>query len=299
MTKRESIIRHSLIIKKLRKNPAGFQEIMDRLDLESEMLGYDLHISKRTFQRDLNDIRSIYDIDIRYDPYNKVYRIDFDDNEEANERMLEAFDIFNALNITDRLSGYIHFEKRKPQGTENLYGLLHAIKNRFQVGFTYRKFWEDESTRRKVEPYALKESKNRWYLLARQTNEDYIKTFGLDRMTDLTITKKKFRFPAGFDVNEFFKYAFGIIVPGDGQPEEIILSFTPLQGKYVRSLPLHDSQEVILNNAEEMRISLKVFITRELITEILSFGNEVKVLKPAGLAEEVRKQYQSALKRYE
>jgi predicted DNA-binding transcriptional regulator YafY len=299
MTKRESIIRQSLIIKKLRKNPAGFQEIMDRLDLESEMLGYDLHISKRTFQRDLNDIRSIYDIDIRYDPYNKVYRIDFDDNEAANERILEAFDIFNALNITDRLSDYIHFEKRKPQGTENLYGLLHAIKNRFQVGFTYRKFWEDESTRRKVEPYALKESKNRWYLLARQTNEDYIKTFGLDRMTDLTITKKKFRFPAGFDVNEFFKYAFGIIVPGDGQPEEIILSFTPLQGKYVRSLPLHDSQEVILNNAEEMRISLKVFITRELITEILSFGNEVKVLKPPSLIEEVKKQYQSALKRYE
>ncbi len=299
MTKRESIIRQSLIIKKLRKNPAGFQEILDRLDLESEMLGYDLHISKRTFQRDLNDIRSIYDIDIRYDPYNKVYRIDFDDNEAANERMLEAFDIFNALNITDRLSDYIHFEKRKPQGTENLYGLLHAIKNRFQVEFTYRKFWEDESTRRKVEPYALKESKNRWYLLARQTNEDYIKTFGLDRMTDLTITKKKFRFPAGFVVNEFFKYAFGIIVPGDGQPEEIILSFTPLQGKYVRSLPLHDSQEVILNNAEEMRIRLKVFITRELITEILSYGNEVKVLKPAGLAEEVRKQYQSALKRYE
>ena len=56
-------------------------------------------------------------------------------------------DTFSALNLTDRLSNHIHFEKRKPQGTENLYGLLHAIKNQVQIQFTYQKFWEDDLTR--------------------------------------------------------------------------------------------------------------------------------------------------------
>ena len=68
-----------------------------------------------------------------------MYFIDFDEQAEVNERILEAFETFNALNISDRLSNHIHFEKRKPRGTENLYGLLHAIKNQVHIKFTYQK----------------------------------------------------------------------------------------------------------------------------------------------------------------
>ena len=132
MSKRASIIRYSLIIKKLRKYPAKFEEVLDFLALESEIQAYDFNISIRTFQRDLNDIRSIYNIDVKYDKSLKVYSIGNDQQSELNGRMLEAFDTFNALSISDRLSSHIHFEKRKPQGTENLYGLLHAIKNNVQ-----------------------------------------------------------------------------------------------------------------------------------------------------------------------
>ncbi len=114
MSKREAISRYNLIIKKLRKCSASFSEIADYLSLESELLSYDFNVSKRTFQRDLEDIRSIYNIDIQYNFSRKVYFIDFEQQPEVNERILEAFDTFNALNITDRLSNHIHFEKRRP-----------------------------------------------------------------------------------------------------------------------------------------------------------------------------------------
>ena len=107
----------------------------------------------------------------QFDFSNKVYFIDFDQQPEANERILEAFDTFNALNISDRLSDFIHFENRHPQGTEYLYGLLHAIKNKLQIIFQYKKFWGDESAERIVEPYSLKESKNRWYVLAKDLKD--------------------------------------------------------------------------------------------------------------------------------
>ena len=111
MSKREAIERYNLIIKKLRRQPSSFSEISDYLAFESDLQGYDFNVSKRTFQRDLEDIRSIYNIDIQYDFSRKVYYIDFDKLSEINERILEAFDTFNALNIADRLSDYIHFEK--------------------------------------------------------------------------------------------------------------------------------------------------------------------------------------------
>ena len=142
MSKLEFLSRYNLIIKKLRNRPAGFKSIHDYLERESEIQEYNFRVSKRTFQRDLNEIRSVLNIDIKYDSSKKVYFIDDAGQPEVNNRMLEAFDTFQALNVSDGLSRYIHFENRKPQGTENLYGLLHAIKNKLQIKFSYKKFWK-------------------------------------------------------------------------------------------------------------------------------------------------------------
>jgi predicted DNA-binding transcriptional regulator YafY len=299
MSKREALSRYSLIINKLRKHPATFTEIVDYLTFESDIQGYNFVVGKRTFQRDLDDIRSLYNIEIWYDFSRRVYLINNDEQPEINERILEAFDTFNALNISDRLSDYIHFEKRRPQGTENLYGLLHAIKNQVQIGFTYHKFWEDVQTQRRVEPYALKEFRSRWYVLANDLCDGKIKSFALDRLSNLEITRTKFRLPNNFDVNKHFRHSFGIISPSDEKPEEIILSFTPFQGKYIKTLPLHESQQVLADNETECRIKLTLFITHDFIMELLSYGANLKVISPQSLADEIKNAFCEGLKRYE
>ena len=76
MSKRESISRYNLIIKKLRKHPSSFSEISDYLAFESDLQEYNFNVSKRTFQRDIEDIRSVYNIDIQYDFSRKVYNIE-------------------------------------------------------------------------------------------------------------------------------------------------------------------------------------------------------------------------------
>ena len=298
MSKRESIARYNLIIKKLRKQLSDFEQISTYLSLESELQEYNFNVSKRTFQRDLDDIRSLYNIDIVYDFSRKVYFIDLEEQPELNERILEAFDTFNALNITDRLSNYIHFEKRRPQGTENLYGLLHAIKNKVQISFSYKKFWEDEMSQRTAEPYALKEFKNRWYVLANDLKDNKVKSFALDRLTELEITRKKFQLPIDFDVNEHYKYCFGIISPNEHQPQEVILSFDPFQGKYIKTLPLHESQVILKDHEEELLIKLTLFLTHDFLMEILSYGDNVKVIQPESLIEDLKTSYENALKLY-
>ena len=299
MSKRESLARHNLIINKLRKRPATLAQIMDYLSIESEIQGYHFVTSSRTFLRDREDIRSLYNIDILYDFSKKVYYIDFEDESIINERILEAFDTFNALNLNERLSNYIHFEKRKPQGTEHLYGLLHAIKNGLQIKFTYQKYWEDKSVVRRVEPLALKEFKNRWYLLAKDTYDGRIKSYGLDRLSELEITKKKFESSISFDVNEHYKYCFGIISPNSTTPQEVVLTFTPVQGKYIKSLPLHQTQQIIIDNSKELRIKLKLYINQDFISELLSFGPNVKVLQPQSLISELKETLSKALEKYQ
>lgn len=192
MPKLEYNLRYSCIIKRLRRSPASFNEISDYLESELDFHGYDFNISKRTFLRDLEEIRQFLHVDILYDFSKRVYYISEENREEENNRMLEAYDMFNVLNKTDSFADYIFFEKRRPQGTEHFYGLLHAIKNCFCIQLKHKKFWDDEVTERKVKPLGLKEFKGRWYLIAKDEKSDPVKTFGLDRIIDFTITKQRF-----------------------------------------------------------------------------------------------------------
>jgi len=298
MTKRESVLRYIHIMNKLRTGPATFEQIDDYLTRHSELQGSNFNMSKRQFQRDLKDIESIFEVEIKFDFRRKIYAINDDENSEMSKRRMEALDVFNALKIGESSSQSIHFEKRKPQGTENFHGLLHAIKNQLQISFTYQKYWEDTITHRTVEPLALKEFRNRWYLLANDQKDNQVKSFAFDRLTELEITKKRFQPDVNFDVNEHYKFCFGIISPTDHELAEVILSFDPFQGKYIKSLPLHETQEILVEDEHEVRVKLKIYLTHDFLMEILSHGENVKVIQPVSLIEELKNSHQKALAQY-
>lgn len=294
-----SFNRWTLIIQKLKKRPSSFDEIFDFLEEESEIQGYDFAVSLRTFQRDLKDIESVFGIEIKYDRSQGVYRIAEDANSGIKERMLEAFDTFNALQISERVSDHIHFENRKSKGTENLYGLLHAIKNKQLISFTYHKFWEEQSEQRTIEPYSLKEFANRWYILGYDASRKAIRSFALDRLSDLEIKKQKFIPSTAFDADLYYKNSFGIISPEKGQkPEEIMISCDAFQGKYIKALPFHHSQQIIKDDENEMIIRLFLVPTYDFVQEILSKGKTIKILQPQSLIDEVKQIYQAALEQY-
>ena len=305
MSKRGYTSRYLLILKKLKVKPySSYEELqayienqVDYLQMQDDSL--EINFSKRTLQRDIKEIRSLFGVDIEYSKANKGYFISQGEVENMNfQRMLEAFDMFNSLNLAQDLTPFIHLEKRRPQGTENLYGLLHAIKNRFQIKFTYQKFWDEEISQRIAGRYALKEVKNRWYIMARDNKDDRIKSFALDRLTNLFITNRKYKLSESYNIEESFRYCFGIISPDDMEPQEIILSFDPFQGKYIKSLPLHNTQEILIDSDKEFQIKLKLCVTHDLIMELLSFGDNMKVLQPKSLIKEVKTAHQNAFKQY-
>jgi predicted DNA-binding transcriptional regulator YafY len=299
MSKSDSITRHHLIIKKIRKRPLSYSNLLNYLELESELQEYDFIVSQRTFQRDLNDIRKIYKIDIQYDRSKGVYEINEEYNQGTNERMFEAYEIFNILNLSDRLSQNIHFDNRKPDGIEHLHGLLHAIKNKVQIEFTYFKYDTQEFRAPQVQPYALKEHRSRWYLIGYDFMKEEVRIFGLDRLSALKISNKAFTHHEDFNVNSYFQDCFGIIRANAKQAEEVILSFTAHQGQYIKSMPLHQSQKILIDSEKELRIRLKLFITYDLEIELRSFGANMKVIEPKRLVNQIKKSFKQALKQYE
>lgn len=305
MSKRGYISRYFLIIKKLRIKPySTFKELKSYIENQFEFLKIHddtlfIGFSKRTLQRDIREIRNLFGVDIEYSSSPKGYFIVQNESDNMNfQRMIEAFDMFNSLNIAQDMSSFIHLEKRRPQGTENLYGILHAVKNRLIIKFLYLKFWDNESSQRLVEPYGLKEFKNRWYVFARDTKDGRLKSFALDRLSNLEFTNTTFDIPIDYSIENHYRYSFGIISPDNIQPQEIILSFNPFQGKYIKTLPLHDTQQILIDNNKELRIKLILCVTHDFVMELISFGDNLKVLQPQGLVDEIKSVHKRAFKNY-
>lgn len=301
MSNKETFLRHSHIISKLRKNPHSFEEIQTALENESGITGYDLTCSQRTFQRDVLEILSLYDIEIKFNRSRKAYEIVETAEENHRERLLETFEIHNALQLSSSFSNHLILEKRKPLGTHNMYGLLHAIKNKIEIAFEHEKYWDVDTEKqlRNVQPLALIEARYRWYLIANDLKDDSIKTFGLERISNLSISKKTFTSPRDYRPEKAFRHCFGIINPEGENPEKIVLSLTPEQGKYIQSLPLHHSQKTEFENSEECRISLYLIPTYDFEMELLSLGENVTVLEPESLRNSIIGKLKSALDKYD
>jgi len=299
MSKIESLLRHRLVINKLRSKPCTFKEIYSYLKDNDEFSEYILTCSLRTFQRDLKTIATFYNLEIEYNKSQKVYEIVYEVEDKQQVRLMESMEVFNALNITGNISKHLLLENRNPSGTQHLSELLNASKYKLQISFIYEKYSEDNIKERNVKPLAIKEARHRWYLVAEDIKDDKIKTFGLDRISDLKVSRINFDTPLNFDPEETFKNSFGIINGNDKHPQKILLSFTRIEGSYVKSLPLHHSQELIMENDNECRFQYYLLPTYDFTMEILSYGNQVEVLEPLKFRYEVAEKLKSALHRYE
>ena len=124
-----------------------------------------------------------------------------------------------------------------------------------------------------------------------------IKSFGLDRISNVEVHyTRQLRFD---DILEdSFKYSFGVSSTLDEIPQEIILSFTPHQGQYIKSLPLHHSQEIVTDNEKELRIKVKLCPTFDFTQEILSHGQNVTVISPQSFRDEIAKTISEMYKKY-
>lgn len=291
--------RYLYIIDRLRSRPCSFASLQEYVirKLENEDINTDFEYAIRTFERDKKDISTLFGISIEYNRKDKTYSIDEEEIEDQSvTRMMDAFSIHHALQEGNKLSPSVFLEKRKSLGTEHIHGIIHAIQNLYILKFTHKKHWDDDTTQREVKPIALKESQQRWYLIALDKKDEKIKTFGLDRISDLKITDTKFK-PISYNVEKEFKHAFGVETYEPVQ--KIVLEFSWQQGNYIKSFPLHESQHILEENGETVLLEIQIHTTDDIVMELLKYGSDVKVIAPINLQNEMKDKISEMAKRYQ
>lgn len=62
-----------------------------------------------------------------------------------------------------------------------------------------------------------------WYLVAQESDTGQIKTYLTDRILDLEESRENFSFPEGFDLEEWFRYSWGVY--RSGKPVKVVIRF--------------------------------------------------------------------------
>jgi hypothetical protein len=276
--------RYSWLIETLsRLRYAEFKEI--QAEWKSSGLNlYNDDLPKRTFRNHITAIADQFNLYIEYKKGRGFYIANPEDLESSRIKqwMISTLSTYNFLADCQDLKDRILFEE-VPSCHRDLPPIIQAMRNQCALTFMYQSHFSMEAHPVEVEPYCLKLFKRRRYLVGREIETEKLKTYALERMTEMDETAHAYSIPTSFNADEYFINYFGIIT--HGKPELIKLKAIPLEAKYLRALPLHHSQEETETYDEYSIFTLYLSPTWDFKQELLSRANQIEVLAPASLRE--------------
>jgi len=154
-----------------------------------------------------------------------------------------------------------------------------------------------EPRRATVRPYLLEPSlqTHALYLIGFDEDRGAMRTFKVERMRDLTVSPKTFEPPEG-DVVAQLRGAWDIIA--DQPLTEVVLRFEPSVAGRAMEATWHPTQRVTTLADGSLEWRARVAGTIEIRLWILSWGDEVEVLEPVALRQDVAATLDRAAARY-
>ena len=259
-----------------------------------------IEFSRTTFHRHKIAIEDMFGIYIECDRKNGFkYYI-------GNEYVLQENSVQNwmlsTLSVSSLLAESMSLNERillenVPSGGEKLKMLIKAMKESKKISITYRRYGGHATRTFDLEPYCVKLFGQRWYLLGRFDDRG-MATFSIDRMLEITISNEKFKFDEDFDAASYFSDCFGVMLDENSKPEKIVIRAYGYEPYYLRDLPLHHSLREIKSTEEYCVFELRLKITSDFKSKLLSRGEWIEILEPKALAEEIVEWHQKAIDRY-
>lgn len=264
------------------------REEIDRRWRKSAISEDEDSIPERTFHRYKDAIQELFQINIGFSKSHGYYiensnDIRFDD---LRQWLISTFAVSNMLGDAKRIRRNVSFEPM-PSGQKFLTIMIEAIRDSVKLRVTHQGFSKDHSSTFLIEPYCLKIFKQRWYVLAKSQYPDgRLLVYGLDRFISVERTEDHYSIPEKFDADTFFRSFYGMSVP-QGKPQNVRLKVTASQANYLRSLPLHHTQQEIEQHDGYSVFEYYLIPTYELRQEILTHGANIEVLAPQSLRDEI------------
>lgn len=266
-----------------------FDEI-NRRWVESERLSGGKELSKRTFHKWIDAVQDRFNLLIENEGRGD-YNYYISNWEELKEGSVERW-LFNLYAISNSLLDCRSIKDRilledVPSGQEFLDPIIDAMKQNRLIHISHQSYWRDEERTYYIMPLCVKLFRQRWYVVGKSWSSGIISVYALDRILDFRLSSHTFEYPKDFSPEEFFRGCIGVITGDNTNIEKVQIKVSAQQSKYLRSLPICDSQHEIETHTDYSIFEMFVRPTFDFKQEILWNGEDVEVLSPEWLRQEI------------
>lgn len=203
-----------------------------------------------------------------------------------------------SIQIGAKVNQVIEFDQNQlANGSQFIKPLYHAILYNQVISVTYQSFTDTKPNVKLLHPYYLKQYNHRWYILGLYPGSKKITRSALDRIVSIEVEDKNF-IPVDIDFKNYFKNMIGVSNDDEGQPENVLIRVYKIVWGWVRTKPLHHSQQVFRETETFVDIKLHLIINYELESTILQFGEKVEVIQPSRLRAKILERIRESEKNY-
>ena len=254
-------------------------------------------MADRTFYKYRRSIEESFNIEILCDT-DGAYSINSSESpfvKQFTDWTLNNTVATNAVHQLGSSSGRVEMED-VPSAREFLPTVAQAMGKNHMVVFTYAGF---ARSRPEVgilfAPYFLKLYKQRWYMFGEKDGGG-LRTYALDRVTEMEVTPTKFKMPRGITMEAYFGNIVGI-TSSKAPVRDVVIQTSSTRAKYLRALPLHHTQQEEAHDFYSIfRYRLK--INYELVSELMAMGPDVTVIAPRELQVMLVERLRDTLENY-
>ena len=184
------------------------------------------------------------------------------------------------------------------EGMDNFTPLFNAIVEKQPLRLTYQSFKQDSKETIIVHPYYLKQYNKRWFLIAWNDQYDFMANYAFDRIKGIEDAKVAYK-PTDVNWLDYFDEMIGVSKDTRTEPQKVTLWLSKESWPYVKTKPLHGATQRLVNMDETgAYINIEVYLNYELEQQILSFGENMKVIEPVELKERIKKRLGGAILNY-
>lgn len=190
---------------------------------------------------------------------------------------------------------------RDARFVDHVHALTRAWADRRVVEIEYEAARYEGRTRTArravVRPYLIEPSAetHALYLIGFDEERGGLRTFKVERIRAVTVTPRRFEPPEPGTVETMLRQAWDIIA--DQPAAEVVLRFVPEVAGRVAETVWHPTQRHELQRDGSLLWRATVSGTIEIRLWVLSWGDEVEVLEPASLRDDVRETHRRAAER--
>ncbi len=195
----------------------------------------------------------------------------------------------------------VQFEKHTTAlGTGYIDKIFDAIKGKIALRITYQSFKAIVPEQWVFHPYLLKEYRNRWFVIGRKENSYSVTILALDRIKEIRNSGNEYIGNNLFNPETYYSNLIGVSLPDGEQIQPIELKIASNQSPYIRTKPIHHTQEIIKEYKNGgVKVRLWLINNYELRSALLGYGCDIEVLKPETLRNEMKEIFQKGAVKYQ